>query len=196
LISRFKVRAATVVTVDKEEHVVLGGNTEYEVPEAIHGESSLLNHVTTLYGPDATRHAVRFVAFFSQRCGVSGSCGDCRDFQHAVTDYAHLLIMRPGFRSHGAGHTLCRSARIKRNFPQPRPIRFITPVNSRSSPNPLPKPPGGVTLFTTARHTGAAGLLPENLSCRRPMMPPSLSLSHWRTSSRRHRARLLPCVRS
>src|ERR1700740_3630058 len=59
-ISHFKVRAATVVTVNKEDHVVLGGNTEYELPEAIHGESSLLNHVTTLYGADATHHAVRF----------------------------------------------------------------------------------------------------------------------------------------
>ena len=55
-ISHFKVRAATVVTVKGEDHVVLGGNTEYEIPEAIHGESSLLNHVTTLYGADATRH--------------------------------------------------------------------------------------------------------------------------------------------
>ena len=59
--------------MNNEDHVVLGGNTEYELPEAIHGESSLLNHVTTLYGADATRHAVRFVAFYSQRCGVSGS---------------------------------------------------------------------------------------------------------------------------
>ena len=92
-LSHFKVRAATVLTVKGEDHVVLGGNTEYEIPEAIHGESSLLNHVTTLYGADATRHDVRFVAFFSQRCGLSGSCGDCRDYQHAVTDYAHLLIV-------------------------------------------------------------------------------------------------------
>src|SRR5215469_11298969 len=92
-ISHFKVRSATVVTINGENHVVLGGNTEYEVPEAIHGESALLNHVTSLYGADVTRHAVRFVAFFSQRCGLSGSCGDCRDYQHAVTDYAHLLIV-------------------------------------------------------------------------------------------------------
>src|SRR5258708_22111872 len=92
-ISHFKARAATAVTAGNEDRVVLGGNTEYEVPEAIHGESSLLNHVTTLYGPDITRPAVPFVALFSQRCGVSGSCGDCRDFQHAVTDYSHLLIV-------------------------------------------------------------------------------------------------------
>ena len=35
---------------------MVGSNTEYHVPEAIHGETSLLNHVTSLHGkerPDA-----------------------------------------------------------------------------------------------------------------------------------------------
>src|SRR6201995_2280099 len=78
-ISHFKVRAATVIQKDGQEHVVLGGNTEYNVPEAIHGETSLINHVTALYGPEATRQDLKFVAFFSQRCGSGASCGDCRD---------------------------------------------------------------------------------------------------------------------
>jgi len=160
-ISHYKVRAATVITLNGEDHVVLGGNTEYEVPEAIHGESSLLNHVTTLYGPDATRHAVRFVAFFSQRCGLSGSCGDCRDYQHAVTDYQHLLIV--------CGQSSDHSVRVTR-FTDQLVDEDKFPIASRDS---LPISPaelaqltqsateartGGVTLFTTGRHTGAAGL--------------------------------------
>src|SRR5258708_103806 len=160
-ISHFKVRAATVLTVNKEDHVVLGGNTEYEIPEAIHGESSLLNHVTTLYGADATRHAVRFVAFFSQRCGVSGSCGDCRDYQHAVTDYAHLLIV--------CGHASDHTVRVTRfagqlvdedKFPAATPDSLsITPGElARLTQSATEARMGGVTLFTTSRHTGAAGL--------------------------------------
>src|SRR6267378_6254416 len=160
-ISHFKVRAATVVTVSNEEHVVLGGNTEYEVPEAIHGESSLLNHVTTLYGPDTTRHAVRFVAFFSQRCGVSGSCGDCRDFQYAVTDYSHLLIVC----GQASDHTV-RVTRFADQLVDEDKFAAATPDSLSITPGELAQLTqsaaearlGGVTLFTTARHTGAAGL--------------------------------------
>ena len=160
-ISHFKVRAATVVTVGNEDHVALGGNTEYEVPEAIHGESSLLNHVTTLYGADATRHAVRFVAFFSQRCGVSGSCGDCRDYQHAVTDYDHLLIVCGQASDHTVRVTRFADQLVDEDkFPAATPDSLpITPgelaqLTQSASEARL----GGVTLFTTSRHTGAAGL--------------------------------------
>ena len=51
-----------------------------------------MNHVTVMYGADVTRHAVRFVAFYGQTCGGTGSCGDCRDYQIATTDYEHLLV--------------------------------------------------------------------------------------------------------
>jgi len=160
-ISHFKVRAATVVTVNGEDHVVLGGNTEYEVPEAIHGESSLLNHVTTLYGADTTRKAVRFVAFFSQRCGLSGSCGDCRDYQHAVTDYEHLLIV--------CGQSSDHSVRVTRFADQlvdedkfPLAAADTVPLSSSElaqlTQSATEARLGGVTLFTTARHTGAAGI--------------------------------------
>jgi cytidine deaminase len=160
-ISNFKVRAATVVTVHNEDHVVLGGNTEYEVPEAIHGESSLLNHVTTLYGPDTTRHAVRFVAFFSQRCGVSGSCGDCRDFQHAVTDYAHLLIVCGQASDHTVRVTRFSDQLVDEDkFPAATPDSLpITPGElAQLTESAAEARLGGVTLFTIARHTGAAGL--------------------------------------
>ena len=66
--------------------------TEYDVPEAIHGETSVLNHMTALFGPDTTRHLVRFIAFYGNRCGGGGSCGGCRDYQVATMDYEHLLV--------------------------------------------------------------------------------------------------------
>src|SRR5260370_14222172 len=159
-ISHFKVRAATVVTVSNEDRVVLGGNTEYEVPEAIHGESSLLNHVTTLYGPDITRRAVRFVAFFSQRCGVSGSCGDCRDFQHAATDYSHLLIVCGQASDHTVRVTRFADQLVDEDkFAAATPDSLsITPGElTRLTQSPAEARLGGVTLFTPPRPTGAAG---------------------------------------
>jgi len=160
-ISHFKVRAATVVTVNGDDHVVLGGNTEYEIPEAIHGESSLLNHVTTLYGPDVTRHDVRFVAFFSQRCGLSGSCGDCRDYQHAVTDYQHLLIVCGQASDHSVRVTrfsdqLVDEDKFPSATPDSLPISAGELAKLTQSAEEARK--GGVTLFTTSRHTAAAGL--------------------------------------
>jgi hypothetical protein len=49
-ISRFHVRAATVVTADGQDQTVVGGNTEYTLPEAIHGEVSVVNHVIARFG--------------------------------------------------------------------------------------------------------------------------------------------------
>jgi hypothetical protein len=160
-LSHFKVRAATVLTVKGEDHVVLGGNTEYEIPEAIHGESSLLNHVTTLYGADATRHDVRFVAFFSQRCGLSGSCGDCRDYQHAVTDYAHLLIVCGQSSDHSVRVTRFSDQLVDEDkFPAASPDALtISPGElAKLTQSATEARLGGVTLFTTTRHTAAAGL--------------------------------------
>lgn len=79
------VRAATVVVHDGAEHVVVGGNTEYGVPEAVHGEVSLVNHVTARFGAETARRGVQFVAFYSQSCGDSRGCGDCRDYMRAAT---------------------------------------------------------------------------------------------------------------
>jgi cytidine deaminase len=160
-ISHFQVRAATVVEKDDQEHVVLGGNTEYEVPEAIHGESSLLNHVTALYGAEITKRAVRFVAFFTQTCGTSGSCGDCRDYQIASTDYEHLLI--------ACGQASDHTVRVRRFMDQvvcEKDFKEVEAAKLPLTPDQLSglvkmardARRGGVTLFTTERHTGAAGL--------------------------------------
>lgn len=91
-ISKFQVRTATVVTAGGEDHVVVGGNTEYAWPEAVHGEVSVTNHVIVRFGAAASRD-MRFIAFYSQSCGDSRGCGDCRDYLRAATEYASLLFV-------------------------------------------------------------------------------------------------------
>lgn len=91
-ISKFQVRTATVVTSGGEEHVVVGGNTEYAWPEAVHGEVSVVNHVIARFGADTAR-TVPFIAFYSQSCGDSRGCGDCRDYLRAATEYAELMFV-------------------------------------------------------------------------------------------------------
>ena len=45
-ISKFHVRAGTIVEHEGVERAIVGGNSEYAgYPEAIHGETSLMNHV-------------------------------------------------------------------------------------------------------------------------------------------------------
>jgi hypothetical protein len=160
-ISGFHVRAGTVVEHEGKEHVILGGNTEYHVPEAIHGETSLLNHVTTLLGPQATRDSLRFIAFHSSRCGDSLGCGDCRDYEMATTDYEKLLIV--------CGQSSDHTVRIRRftqglvpeeDFPEitPNEIPLSASELRRLLSSARAARQGGVTLFTSERHTGAAGL--------------------------------------
>lgn len=160
-ISHFKVRAATVIEKDGQEQVVLGGNTEYAVPEAIHGETSLINHVTALYGADTTQHALRFVAFFSEHCGAGASCGDCRDYQKAATDYDHLLIVCGQSSDHTVRVTRFRDQLVDEDkFPTANPSSLsissgeLAKLLSAAEDALL----GGVTLFTTSRHTAAAAL--------------------------------------
>src|SRR5215475_9670136 len=45
-LTHFNVKAATAFHKDGKEPIVVGGNVEYEVPEGIHGETSMLNNVT------------------------------------------------------------------------------------------------------------------------------------------------------
>jgi hypothetical protein len=92
-ISKFNVRVATVIRDAGGERTILGGNTEYRVPEAIHGETSLMNHVINAVGPEEARRAVGFMAFYGERCGGGGSCGDCRDYLLATTRWQDLLMV-------------------------------------------------------------------------------------------------------
>jgi cytidine deaminase len=160
-ISHFPVRAATVVGLGGVEHVVLGGNTEYAIPEAIHGESSMLNHVTALFGPQVTRDKVRFVAYYQEVCGTSGSCGDCRDYQLATTDYERLLVVCGQGRDHTVGVTRFRDQLVfERDFPavDAAKIPLEKAELDRLVASAQVAREGGVTLFTGARHTGAAGV--------------------------------------
>ena len=160
-ISHFEVRYATVVTVNGHDETVVGGNSEYTRPEGIHGETSLLNHVTVQFGPEVTRHAVRFVASYRKTAGYSGSCGDCRDYQMATTDYEHLLVVS----GQGSDHTV-RVNRFmdqlvcERNFPavhaEKIPLsakELVQLVNAAQRAQA-----GGVNLFTPGHNTAAAGL--------------------------------------
>lgn len=160
-ISHFNVRAATAVEVGGQEHVVLGGNSEYRVPEAIHGETSLLNHATVLLGPATTREKVQFIAFYSERCGDSLGCGDCRDYEMATTDYENLLIV--------CGQASDHTVRVRRFMQGHVPEEDFPEVTAEKIPlsTGLLKElvqaaeearRNGVTLFTGERHTGAAGL--------------------------------------
>jgi hypothetical protein len=160
-ISHFQVRAATAIENNGKEYIVLGGNTEYDVPEAIHGETSLLNHVTALFGPDATRHLVHFIAYYGHQCGGGGSCGDCRDYQIAATDYEHLLVAC----GQASDHTVHVSRFMdqvvcEKNFPEvdASNISLRAAELSRLVKSAQVAELGGVTLFTSARHAGAAGL--------------------------------------
>jgi len=160
-LTHFNVKAATAFHKDGKERVVVGGNVEYEVPEGIHGETSMLNHVTALYGPETTRKDVRFVAFYAQQCGGGASCGDCRDYQLATTDWEHLLI--------ACGQTSDRSVKVtrfadqivcERNFPEVDAAKVPLSQDElrRLVGSAQEARRGGVTLFTTTRHTGAAAL--------------------------------------
>jgi hypothetical protein len=160
-ISNFQVRAATVIEINGQEHIVLGGNTEYDIPEAIHGETSVLNHVTALFGPDATRRLVRFIAYYGHQCGGGGSCGDCRDYQISATDYEHLLVAC----GQASDHTVHVSRFMDQvvcetNFPEVDASKIPLGVAelSRLVKSAQVAELGGVMLFTSERHTGAAGL--------------------------------------
>lgn len=160
-ITHFNVRAATAFEKDGKERVVVGGNVEYEVPEGIHGETSLLNQVTAMYGADTTRKDVRFIAFYEQQCGGGASCGDCRDYQLATTDWEHLLV--------ACGQASDRTVKVtrfadqivcERNFPEVDAAKIpLLPEELKQLVKSAQEArQGGVTLFTTKRHTGAAAL--------------------------------------
>ncbi len=161
-ISHYDVRAATVVEAEGREHVVVGSNTEYRVPEAIHGETSLLNHVTSLLGKEATR-SVRFLAFYTDgECGTGSSCGDCRDYQIAVTDYQNLLIAC----GQGSDHTVhikkfADAVVHEESFPEVSAgeIHLSEVVREQLVEAAIEARKGGITLFTASEHhAGAAGI--------------------------------------
>lgn len=94
-ISHYHVRAGTAFSHDGVEYTLVGGNSEYHgYPEAIHGETSLMNHVINAVGPESARDEVDFLAFYTDgQCGGGGSCGDCRDYLMTTTRWEDLLMV-------------------------------------------------------------------------------------------------------
>jgi cytidine deaminase len=160
-LTHFNVKAATAFEKDGKERVVVGGNVEYEVPEGIHGETSLLNHVTAMYGAETTRKDVRFIAFYAQQCGGGASCGDCRDYQLATTDWEHLLVACGQAGDHTVKVTRFADQIVcERNFPEVNAAKIpLLPEELKQLVKSAREARrGGVTLFTTKRHTGAAAV--------------------------------------
>ncbi|MFN8062925.1 MAG: hypothetical protein U0Q12_27485 [Vicinamibacterales bacterium] len=159
-ISKYQVRASTVLVENGVERVVVGGNSEYAVPEAIHGETSLVNHAISVAGPAATKASMRFLAFYGQSCGVGGSCGDCRDYLMATTAFEHLLI--------ACGNANDRTVHLQR-FADELVAEDTLPVGdvegvSKAELEALAKAAreartGGVSLFTDAALHSAAAVL-------------------------------------
>jgi len=94
-LSHYPVRAGTAFEHGGREYTLVGGNSEYAgYPEAIHGETSLMNHVINEVGPETARGAVAFLAFYTDgKCRDGGSCGDCRDYLVTTTNWEDLLMV-------------------------------------------------------------------------------------------------------
>jgi cytidine deaminase len=162
-ISRFNVRAATVVGAGPDERVVVGGNSEWAVPEAIHGETSVINHAIATVGPTVTRDTMGFLAFAGESCGGGGSCGDCRDYIMQTTDYERLLVV--------CGNTADRIVHVARfadnlvaeSTLEERSVNDVPGLEAaeaiRLVAAAIQARRGGVSLFTErALHVGAAAL--------------------------------------
>ena len=163
-ISNYQVRAATLIGEAGDGRAVVGGNSEYfGYPEAIHGETSLMNHVINLVGPEEAKRQVDFLAFYTDgQCGGGGSCGDCRDYLMTTTRWRELLIV--------CGQSSDHTIHVKRFAPTIVPEAEF-PVVSADETGLTPAEldavtsaaieatAGGVSLFTTAEeHLGVAAL--------------------------------------
>lgn len=165
-ISKYDVRAATVVPHEGEYRAIVGGNTEwFGYPEAIHGETSLLNHVINHVGPEAARRDVDFLVFYKDgQCGVGGSCGDCRDYLMTTTRWQDLLMVCGSGADHSVHvSTFAQWIVPEADFPETTAEEIdlgqrldSLVVAARRARD------GGVALFTPAeQHLGVAALSTE-----------------------------------
>lgn len=131
--------------------------------EAIHGETSLMNHVINTIGPEAARRNVDFLAFYREgECRDGGSCGDCRDYLMTTTRWRDLLVV--------CGQATDHTVHIRRfakqvvpedEFPEVTPEAIDLPADQLESlvAAALEARAGGVSLFTSTReHLGVAAL--------------------------------------
>jgi len=162
--SKFIVRAGTTVTHEGVEQAIVGGNSEYAgYAEAIHGETSLMNHVITTIGPEAAHREVQFVAFYGDRqCNKGGPCGDCRDYLMTTTRWQDLLIACGQSSDHTVHvHRFDDHVVAETDFPVVAPEEIDLPADQLQAAveAALEAREGGVSLFTTAEeHLGVAAL--------------------------------------
>lgn len=166
-ISTYDVRAATVIEHDGRDLTIIGGNSEWAgYPEAIHGETSLMNHAINHVGPEAARQGVDFLAFYTDgKCGTGGSCGDCRDYLMTTTRWKDLLVVCGS----GADHQV----QVKRFADWVVPETDFAEVSPKQTGLPAKQlealveaaraaRAGGVALFTSDQeHLGVAALTTE-----------------------------------
>ncbi len=163
-ISKFHVRAGTAFEHHGQHLAIVGGNSEYfGYPEAIHGETSLLNNVISEVGPEAAREGVDFLAFYGERkCGGGGSCGDCRDYIMTTTRWQDLLMVC----GQATDHTVHVNRFAKWVVPE-TDFPVVTAEETGLPPDQLEAlvsaaleaRAGGVSLFTSPEeHLGGAAL--------------------------------------
>jgi cytidine deaminase len=163
-ISKFVVRAATVIEYAGIERAIVGGNSEYAgYPEAIHGETSLMNHVINVVGPESARRDVEFIAFYNEgRCSDGGSCGDCRDYLMTTTAWRHLLIACGQAADHTVHiHRFAEEVVPEEDFPEVARAAIGLPKAQLDElvRAALEARAGGVSLFTSEREQlGVAAL--------------------------------------
>ncbi len=163
-ISKYDVRTSTVIEHQGVEHTIIGGNSEYAgYPEAIHGETSLMNHVINIVGPEPARREVDFIAFHTERqCGGGGSCGDCRDYLMTTTKWQDLLMVCGQASDHTVHiHRFAKWVVPESEFPEVAPEAIGLPPQQLEElvQAALEARAGGVSLFTPAEeHLGVAAL--------------------------------------
>ncbi|MBT4964285.1 MAG: hypothetical protein HOI53_07930 [Francisellaceae bacterium] len=163
-ISGYQVKSATVIATAKGDKIFVAGNSEYEVPEAIHSESSLLASITSAFGASVTR-SVKFIAFDSVECSKCTGCGDCRDYIKSQTDYENLLIVC-GQRSDKSIHV----TRFKDGLVDETEFASVNHTQIALSKLELEELlssaqgalQGGIKFFSNDSHSAAAGLSYDN----------------------------------
>ena len=163
-ISKYHVRAGTAFEHHGQHLVIVGGNSEYfGYPEAIHGETSLMNHVISTVGPEAALEGVDFLAFYGERkCGGGGSCGDCRDYLMTTTRWEDLLMVCGQATDHTVHvHRFAQWVVPEKDFPVVSAEETGLPADQLDAlvTAAIEARSGGVSLFTApAEHLGVAAL--------------------------------------
>lgn len=159
-ISGYNVHSSTLLHTDKGDRVFVSGNTEYETPEAMHSESSLLAQITSVLGRNATQD-IKFIAFVSENCSKCSGCGDCRDYIKSQTDYKNLLMV--------CGQESDRTIHVKKFIDGIVEEESFSDLDTTNMPiskdelsslyaSALEAKKGGIKFFSKQNHSSAAAI--------------------------------------